>query len=631
MSVDLYLTRLLDTSHPVDLVFATETLVYNGTNIRLSVSLTPPSVQITASAKTIYRASFSIALPPPSTAIALAYDNAVQRGLQASASAGWQPATAKRPQTAMAHRQAENLRAYRPTSWGTAARLRSYRETRWQENTRLHRMAASAWQEASRRAGAPQRTRWQERDRTQRPAASAAWQEASRLSPPGTRTRWQERGRHARPTFKAPWGEGTHRGVELKIVAGEGRPLQISFTAPWQEGRHPPPGRSGFVVPVPPVEEPCYTLPPGGAVPLLFTDLWTGSTWLLFRCGKDRPRALVIVPIKRVYMIVNDSSLHRVEGDIDLPVFGMSLSIDMDSWTWNFSADLPARALGDLQPNGAGDPVELQTLINGTAFRVYCEKISRARTFGKESISISGRGKSALLDSPYSPVMTFGNDADRTAQQLLNQVLTTNGVSIGWSVDWNLIDWLVPAGVWAHQGTYISAANAIAAAAGGYIQPHATGSELIVLPKYPSAPWQWGTLAPDFELPSAVVRQEGVEWIDKAKYNRVFVSGAAGGILGQVTRAGTAGDLVAQMVTDPLITHADAARQRGTAILGDTGRQALVSLSLPVLAETGVITPGKLVRYLDGGVTRLGIVRSTGIAWSSPEVWQTLGIETHVA
>jgi hypothetical protein len=101
------------------------------------------------------------------------------------------------------------------------------------------------------------------------------------------------------------------------------------------------------------------------------------------------------------------------------------------------------------------------------------------------------------------------------------------------------------------------------------------------------------------------------------------------GVLGQVTRAGTAGDVLAPMVVDPLITEAAAARQRGLAVLADTGRQIEVTLRLPVLAETGIIEPGAFVEYQDGSITRLGLVRSTSVQAELPEVWQTLGVETH--
>ena len=147
--------------------------------------------------------------------------------------------------------------------------------------------------------------------------------------------------------------------------------------------------------------------------------------------------------------------------------------------------------------------------------------------------------------------------------------------------------------------------------------------------RYPVAPWEWGTVTPDFVLPVDAVARESLRWLEKPAYNRVFVSGQDVGVLGQVTRAGTAGEVLAPMVVDPLITEAAAARQRGVAVLADTGHQLEVSLRLPVLAETGIIEPGAFVEYQDGSVTRLGIVRATQVDAGMPEVWQTLGVQAY--
>lgn len=237
-----------------------------------------------------------------------------------------------------------------------------------------------------------------------------------------------------------------------------------------------------------------------------------------------------------------------------------------------------------------------------------------------------------MLAAPYAPVMNFTNVESRTAQQLMNDVLTHDGtptgIPLGWIVDWGLMDWNVPAGVFAHQGTWIEALTAIANAAGAILMPHRSTLNLKVRHRYPVPPWEWDAVTPDFVLPAAAVSRESLRWQEKPAYNRVFVSGQEVGVLGQVTRAGTAGDSLAPMVVDALITEA-AARQRGLAILSDTGRQIEVTLRLPVLSETGLIEPGAFVKYQDGSVTRLGLVRSTNVQAGWPEVWQTLGVETH--
>ena len=73
----------------------------------------------------------------------------------------------------------------------------------------------------------------------------------------------------------------------------------------------------------------------------------------------------------------------------------------------------------------------------------------------------------------------------------------------------------------------------------------------------------------------------------------------------------------------------DLAVQR-TALAADTGSQAHVTLKLPILPETGIIVPGKYVRYVDGATTRIGLTRSVSVSVGSPEIWQTLLLETHV-
>jgi hypothetical protein len=368
---------------------------------------------------------------------------------------------------------------------------------------------------------------------------------------------------------------------------------------------------------------------------LLFDAGWSSDLGLIFLCERHPAPApvptgeTVVVPVRRIYMVVNNASLRRVDGNILLPTLTMTLGIDADSWTWSFGATLPGSALSGLEPAGSGDPVEVEAMINGVAYRALVERIERSREFGRSDLRVSGRGKTALLDAPYAPNQNFTNTQARTAQQLMADVLTVNGVSLGWEVQWGLIDWLVPSGVFSHQGAYIGALNQIAAAAGGYVQPHASTQTLKVLPRYPRAPWDWGSVVPDFELPADVTSRESIQWLEKPAYNRVFVSGQEVGVLAQVTRAGTAGDLLAPMVVDSLITEASAARQRGLAVLSDVGRQIELSLRLPVLPETGIITPGAFVAYRDGGLTRCGLVRSTQVHVGLPEVWQTLGVQAY--
>ncbi|WP_394474869.1 hypothetical protein [Ralstonia mannitolilytica] len=458
-------------------------------------------------------------------------------------------------------------------------------------------------------------------------ARQGSFQNAVRLRD-ATRFRHQDGDRTKRAGRAVFWQ------VARLLTQRQGSDFQSASAAPkgwrgrYQEAVPPPPGISVWVVPEPPAPQPCYT----PSAHLLFAALAPADGHLLFVCENhtDPPPPdgeTVVVPVRRVYFVINNVTLHRLPDGLPVPVFNLSLSLDAASWTWGFEAQLPAKAEILVAPGRASGPVELVASVNGTAFHVLAENISRERIFGDVSIRISGRGRNAVLAAPYAPVMTFGNAEARTARQLMDDVLTLNGIPLGWTLDWGLTDWNVPAGVFARQGTWIDALTAIASAVGGYLIPHPSDQGFRVRHRYPVAPWNWSTVAPDFVLPVDAVARESLRWVEKPAYNRVFVSGQDVGVLGQVTRAGTAGEVLAPMVVDSLITEAAAARQRGIAVLADTGQQIEVSLRLPVLTETGIIEPGAFVEYQDGSVTRLGLVRSTQIEAGMPEVWQTLGVQ----
>lgn len=445
--------------------------------------------------------------------------------------------------------------------------------------------------------------------------AGAAAQTARTAAP------WQ-RGEAADRTVTAPWQAGQGTALRWGAGASGGLASYRTVAAPWQRGVLLE-SIGGPLTPLtPPGPVPCWQPEPGDAVDLVLKLALRRLGDLVLACRRAAIRA---VPVRRVYMVTNVTSLVRVSDGASVPCLSFSLSLDVDSWAWGFSASLPASALPLIEPGEDGEPVVLEASVNGTEFRVLAESMARERTFGRASVRVQGRGHTAVLDAPYSPLQTFNAVSALTTQQLLDQALPS-----GWTADFGLTPWLVPGSVWSHQGSPITAALAIAAAGGGYLQPHATNQVLRVLPRYPVAPWGWGSVTPDIELPASVVTQEGIEWVEHARYNRVFVSGTNTGVLGRVTRTGTAGDVVAQMVTDPLITHVDGARQRGLPVLAEGGRKAMVSLRLPVLPETGVLQPGEFVRYVDGGTSRLGLVRSVAVDVGLAAVWQSIKVESHV-
>lgn len=559
---------------------------------------------------------------------ALAYDINVSRPTVGATHARWQDAAPLPAAQRSRWRQAAVHPAAARSRWQDAAPLAAATWAGWGDTQRRPQAWRSAFEQAQRLPGPPLHARYQEAQR-QHTSARAGFQEAQRLPAAPLRVRYQETLRDRQLLRTAAF----EQALRLPVPFASGMGTALRLPRPWggryQQAWPPRPGQ--WQRPGPQPHPPCYL--PQLPAHLVFEQPWEGHGHLLFVCERQGtgPQPGVVVPIKEVYLTINTATLVRLDDGRVIPTTAMVMGLDVDSWTWSFSASVPGHALPDVQPNSNGDPVIVQATINGTAFRFTLERLSRERTFNVSQLRVSGRGIGVELDAPYAPVMTFNNAQARTARQLLDDILTLNGVGIGWGVGaFDPTDWLVPAQVFSHAGTYASALNAVVGAAGAYLQPHNTAHTVDVRLRYPTPSWQWASTTPQFDLPAAVTTQEGFEWADKPVYNRVFVHGAEHGVLGQYTRTGTAGDRIAPLVTDPLITHADAVRQRGRAVLSDTGRIATVTLRLPVLAETGVIKPGNFVRYTEGGTAHVGITRSVSVAVGMPTIYQTLSVETHV-
>ena len=558
------------------------------------------------------------------------YDVNVERPVAATARTGWQTARPLHVGTQMRYEQARPVHATVQVAWQDARSVGAVHQSRWQQAQPLQALVRQQMQQAQPVGSAPSLQRFEDATRL-RGIVLQRMQQALPVAAPPTAQRFEDATR-LRHLVRSSFEQGQRLQAAARDGFGRAMPLSRVIAVRYEEARKPGPGISRPVQP--PAVDPCYV--PSLPAHLVFDELADSSqpVNLVFVCERHgpgpgpQPGETIVVPVRRVYVVINEARLRRVDGDIQIPTFTMSMSLDADSWAWGFSADVPRGVLPNLQPSNFGDPVELEAWVNGVPYRFLAEQLSTSRTFGKESLRISGRGLTATLDAPYAPTLNFGNTAERTAQQLMGDVLTVNGVPFGWTVDWQLTDWLVPGNVWTHQGAYVGALKSIVQAAGGYLQPHESDKVVKALLRYPTAPWDWGAAA-DFELPADVTTQEGIVWQENPRYNRVFVSGVSAGVLGQVTRAGTDGASIAPMVTDALITHADAARQRGVRELAPGGRQAMVSLQLPVLETTGVIPPGKMVRYVDGSTTRVGITRSVQVDVRMPEIFQSIEVETY--
>lgn len=487
------------------------------------------------------------------------------------------------------------------------------------------------------------------------------------LADPATKARWG-RGAGARTRFASPWGQSRQTDdAKRSPWSGPMRALQPDSLVPWglsmktDDQVHAPWGGPLLVLQPEslapwslahkadnqahaPWGGPLLVLQPGKLAPWVkakATDALRKVPWTRYSQQLrytlvvvppvdpgDPPAALLYILPARFYMSINNVFAERLPDGAEIPIYQATVSADSGSFAWSFTASGPESLFGLLAPVD-GLPVRLRLTINGIAFVFLVESRQRKREFGRRAVQVSGRSVTALLGSPWQREATHSAAVARTAQQLAADALDLTGVDL----DWGLTDWLVPGGAWSHRGTPLSAVLAIAQAAGGHVLSHRSAPTLLVRHPYPTAPWDWGTGAADVELAPDVLIVDGADERGGSDINAVYVSGTTAGVLGRVLRAGTAGDKLAPMVTDALITHVDVARQRGLAILGAAGAKQDVTLDLPVLtgsgADPGIVDVGRLVQVNDPVPWRAR-VRAVTVSAAMPVVRQSIRLERHL-
>jgi hypothetical protein len=326
--------------------------------------------------------------------------------------------------------------------------------------------------------------------------------------------------------------------------------------------------------------------------------------------------------IREVYLFMPNITLYRLPDGAEFEATQCVWSTDRDSWGWRFTANLKRDTdLAIIKPTSNG-PVEIGCEINGHTFTALVESYGRTRQHGNTRYTITGRSRTAWLSDPYAPQRSKALTAAYSAAALAEQELANTGFTL----QWNAQDWLIPAGSYSYdQLDPIAAIKRLAEAAGYMLQSHPELKQLIVSPRYRVDPHKWTepTTALDAILPADLITQDGSTFRTAPAYNRAIVTGGpAGGVIVTVTREGTAGDILAPMATDDLITHSDAGYQLGRSLIaeGGTWEEMNITTMLTQAGQApGLLLPGHLVEIQDTDDTYPVVIDGTSITATSSD------------
>ena len=342
------------------------------------------------------------------------------------------------------------------------------------------------------------------------------------------------------------------------------------------------------------------------------------------------PRIVLEIAPQQTYSAVHAIACKDLRDGASLDVFDLAISTDEDSVFWTLRASGAGSLYAKLT---TGDqPAQIEVTIDGMVWRFAVDTVSRSREFGADSVSFAGRSLTVAAADPYEVESNWVSDGDTTAAQTAAIANLYTGLGVVWALD----DWIIPAKIFSYAGTPLGVVRRLAEAVGAIVSSDRADYSVTVSPRYPILPNEWPVSPVDVQIAWGAVQAEAFERTDRPEYDGVYVAGQQGGVVGFVRWAGRAGALLHPMVTDLLLTEHPALRQRGTAILGASGSQARVSLTLPVLTganEPGVLDLGQLARVLDPDGTWFGLVRSVSVSAASldrdPRVRQVVVLERH--
>lgn len=331
-------------------------------------------------------------------------------------------------------------------------------------------------------------------------------------------------------------------------------------------------------------------------------------------------------------IVLHTLKVTRLPDLADIPAVSVSLQFDIDSWAWGATLQLAGEgAMALLEPVN-GEPRKVRIELDGIYITCLIEQWGERRQFGETAYTASGRSPLALFAAPFAPLRSRLETGQRTAAQLIDYELDNTGWSAAYHPDLAQLmatDWLIPGGVWSYQNSApIDAIDRIAKAIGARAYADRNADIVHIAARYPASPWAWAAATPDKELPLSLVVSMATQLTPQPDYNQVYVSGLAQGVVVSAIRQGTAGDKPAPMLTDSLITYANAGRERARNVLANTGRQARVTLELPLNDSTGLFEPGQLVE-ITGETPWRGLVTGISISAELGAISQTVEIERH--
>lgn len=321
-------------------------------------------------------------------------------------------------------------------------------------------------------------------------------------------------------------------------------------------------------------------------------------TWISEPGGPLNPQPIPI-NIKEHYLIMNSISLVSKVDRTPLAFSSFSITMDIDSPSYGFSAEILNQAsFNKALVNGVPTDVELN--INGNVFTFIIDAGTDSDSSALGTWQINGHTRSKLLGAPYAATRAKTNVNALDAAGQASTELTPYGFVVNWPLGGprDAVTWQLPPGVYNYQGlTPLAAVSKLAATVGAVVIPSLNSDQVTIQPRWPLLPWQLSTDNPDLITHESLITNRQTEYQPAPGYNEVTVSGESTGTRCKVFTAASGGGTPGPEIVDAWLTENPANIQRGAQALADYAPMVIETLKMVVLesAQAPIALPGKII------------------------------------
>jgi len=298
--------------------------------------------------------------------------------------------------------------------------------------------------------------------------------------------------------------------------------------------------------------------------------------------------------------VVNTPEL--VWQDRTIRILRATLSCDEDSPVWIATVEIAQVA--DFAAIAIGDPITLQLGLETFEWVVDGKTLSRESQTSQQCV-LTAISPLALLDAPFAATIRYYQPGALSARSAVENLID--------AVDWQLPDWVIPAGRLLMEGvTPLAAARSVVAAIGGIVESNPDGT-VVCRRRHPVSIPDYGQAPVAHPLFDADVLTSRAQIAPARGYNRVTLANEEG-------VSGSAADRI-EYVADPDDANQGTVRAilapSRPVLLTHTGHPATVIAALGEVARS----ESEVVEFIEGRAsTRYPVMAITNAVWQHTDL-----------